>query len=72
MIKSIWSTLNALHFVFTISKIIMFLKTDISTSHCLCSPQKSFFLGQETFVWAKISSRVEDLEGFILNFTVYL
>ena len=54
-----------------ISKNLMVLKTAILTLHFCCSPQKKF-LGQQTFVWAKIFRRIEELESFILNFTVYL
>ena len=71
MNNSVWSTSKALHFVFMISKTLIFLKTAVLTLHCWSSPQKSS-LGQETCVWAKIISRVEELESFILNFTVYL
>ena len=54
-----------------ISKNLMVLNTAILTLHFWCSPQKNF-LGQQTFVWAKIFRRVEELENFIINFTVYL
>ena len=54
-----------------ISKNLMLLKTAILTLHFWCSPQKNI-LGQQKLVWAKIFRRVEELENFIINFTVYL
>ena len=54
-----------------ISKKLMVLKTAILKLHFWCSP-KINFLGQQTFVWAKIFRSVEELESFILKFTVYL
>ena len=71
MINSIWSALKAQHFVYMISKNLIILKAAVLTLYCWCSPQKGF-LDQKTFVWAKIISRVEELEILILNFTVYL
>ena len=71
MINSLWSTLKALHFGYMISKSQFFHKTALLTLPCWSSPQKGF-LGQKTFVWAKIISRVEEAESFKINFIVYL
>ena len=54
-----------------ISKNLLVLITAILTLHFWCSPQTNF-LGQQKFVWAIIIRTVEELESFILNFTINL
>ena len=41
------------------------------TLHFWCSPQQNF-LGQQKCIWAIIIRTVEELESFILNFTIKL